>query len=99
LVNTPLLAQPTATIPFYGTNLQAEDYATTPAYVSTYDLSLTPLYIDFNDLDDTFLGLKQLPYFLFSTGTSNTFTLSTGFGARSYSSVFHTFQNSLLDLT
>ena len=81
----------------YGVGIQMEDYSVNPRTTSTSNFSMLPLYSELNEVDDSFIGFKQLPY-VFSKVDSPNLTLSSNlFGSSSYISVFNSFRSDFID--
>ena len=83
----------------YGVGIQMEEYSLNPRTTPTLNFSMLPFYSELSEVDDSFIGFKQLPY-VFAKGDSPNLTLSSSlFGASSYISVFNAFRSDFIDFS
>ena len=81
----------------YGVGIQMEEYSLNPRTTPTLNFSMLPFYSELGEVDDSFVGFKQLPY-VFAKGDSPNLALSSSlFGASSYVSVFNAFRSDFID--
>ena len=81
----------------YSGNLQMDDYSINPTSTSLTNFNFLTYYPELGELDDSFIGFKQLPYVFCKTITPSLLTTTTFFGSRSYISTFNTFRNNFTD--
>ena len=83
----------------YGVGIQMEEYSLNPRTTSTMGFSMLPFYSELGEVDESFMGFKQLPY-IFTKSNSPNLTLSSSlFGTSSYVSIFNAFRSDFIDFS
>ena len=83
----------------YGVGIQMEEYSLNPRTTSTMGFSMLPFYSELGEVDESFMGFKQLPY-IFTKSNSPNLTLSSSlFGTSSYISIFNAFRSDFIDFS